>query len=379
MRMRGRLMPWIALVLGLILPKLTLGASALSIKTTYQELSKKCRKVLAYDLPAQGRPALLEGLHGHFKEGWDFVDLATIPEARRASRLGPGFVLVTTFRRGGALLGAMLAKVGMAVPDADHVTVRGATVEAKDLRVLFVGENPFGPGPCLVLAARSNTAVRRLGSFLHNDVSGIVLTGQVTLSSLSYTRDFTSLPKAIPLVEAIKDVATCFDKLKRIHPDLLHKITLEEYLELQNGTFRKVAAAVAGDGTVRIRDLAAALYPALAAFGDGHTHVWWFFTPTPLTDPTTKFPPFVVRFDNGRWVVRKAVPGEQYLEGAAIDSVEGQPYTKFLQPVLSMISGETLPGNRSVHLEEAPSGSRRRPSKAARTSGALNGWQRSAA
>jgi len=299
---------------------------------------------VAYDLPEPGREKALKALHTRFASGWDFVDLVTIPEDQRASRLGPGFVLVTTFRRGGSLLEGMLRKVGVEVPDPGHVVVRGAHLEARKLRMLFVGNNPFGPGPCIALVARSGEAAPGVADLLYNNTSGFIQDGDVMIDRLMYTENFTSLPRAIPLDEALADVATFFAKITEIHPDPLHNVTAEDYIAMKRDTIRRVvqAADPAHANVVQIDALVAILHRAVAFFRDGHTSIYAYANNTLLSSGRAHFPSFVEDFDNGRWIVRAVAGENQDLVGATIRSVEDQPYTQFLKPVLDLISGETL-------------------------------------
>jgi len=342
--MRRRFVLGIALVFGLTMPNVTFGASPVTLKTTWQKLKGSCHKLVVYDLPEPGREKALKALRTPFPSGWDFVDLATIPEAQRASRLGAGFVLVTTFQRGGSLLEGMLKKVGVEVPDPDHVVVRGAHLEAKNLRMLFVGDNPFGPRPCIVLVARSGEAAPGVARLLFNNTSGFIQDGDVMIDRLMYTENFASFPRSIPLDEALADVATFFAKITEIHPDPLHSVTADAYIAMKRDTIRRVvqAADPAHDNVVRIGALAAILHRAVAFFGDGHTTVHTYSGDTVLSSRGEHFPPFVEDFDNGRWIVRAIAGENQDLVRATILSVEDQPYTRFIKPALELISGETL-------------------------------------
>jgi len=342
--MRKWLAPVVAVALNLALPFPIMAASNIDLGATFQKLRGNCHKLVVYDLPKPGREEALKALHDRFVSGWDFVDLATVPEAERGARLGRGFLWVTTFERGGPLLAKMLKEIAVEVPDPDHVIIRGTKVEAKKLQMLFVGDNPFGPGPCIVLVARSAKAASEVAGLLSNGVSGFIWDGNVTIDLLDYTGDFTPLPRFIPLNEALADVGTFFSKIAEIHPDPLHNVTADAYIAMKQDTVRRVVAAAdpTHDNRVRIGDLTAILHRAVTFFGDGHTTVYAYDGTTLLSAKGRRFPPFVEGFDNGRWVVR-AIAGDNHdLVGATIQAVEGQPYTKFLEPLLDLISGETL-------------------------------------
>ena len=342
--MRNQFARIVTFVLAFALPFPIMAASRIDLGATFEKLRGNCHKLVVYDLPEPGREKALKSLHGRFPSGWSFVDLATVPEAERGARLGRGFLWVTTFDRSGPLLAKMLKEVAVEVPGPDHVIIRGTKVEAKNLRMLFVGDNPFGPGPCIVLVARTAKAASEVAGLLSNGVSGFIWDDNVKLDILQYTNDFTPLPRFIPLNEALADAATFFSKIAEIHPDPLHNVTADAYVAMKKDTVRRVVVAAdpVHDNRVRIGDLKAILHRAVAFFGDGHTTVYAYDGVTLLSAKGRRFPPFVEGFDNGRWIVR-AIAGDNHdLVGATIQSVEGQPYTKFLQPLLDLISGETL-------------------------------------
>jgi len=341
--MRKRYWWTVVIALALTVHSFAVAGPQAKLNETFQELNGRCQKIVAYDLPERGREPLLKSLQTKFGAGWEFVDLSTVPEAQRGNRLGEGFVLVTTFRSGKQLLQSTLKDVGIAIPDTTHVTVDKKTVKAKALRMIFVGKNTYGPGPCIVLAARQNSDLKGLINWArYNPTSALILDGSVYITTLAYTSDFTRLSDSIPLDEALSDVATCFSKLAEIHPDPLHNVTAQDFVQMERDTKQRVIRAAGTRNRVCIRDLRTIVRRALAFIGDGHTHVTRYGGPDILSDSKKHFPPFLPRFDNGKWVVRKAVDSVGDLEGTVIESVNGQPFTKFLSPLLALISGETL-------------------------------------
>lgn len=147
-------------------------------------------------------------------------------------------------------------------------------------------------------------------------------------------------PNAVTKEEALADVSQFFGTLQRVHPDLLANVNAEDYLKLKQQTADEVTRYAQSDGRVTVKQLAYMLYYAAAFFRDGHTSVYWQYG---LNGPDTRgrrFPPFLLSFDNGRFVISKS--SDKSIEGLEVVAVNGQPVREFLSPILDRCSGETL-------------------------------------
>ena len=137
--------------------------------------------------------------------------------------------------------------------------------------------------------------------------------------------------------EAVEDIKQLFSTLQRVHPDLLAKVGLEDYLKLRQHTLDGVAEKLNEEGKISINDLTYLLCYAVAFFRDGHTSIRWFGK---KPDENSAYPSFVMGFDNGRFIITASKNKD--LEGLEIDSVNGESILEFLRPILDRISGETL-------------------------------------
>jgi len=144
----------------------------------------------------------------------------------------------------------------------------------------------------------------------------------------------------IPQAKAVADVRQFFLTLQRVHPDLLAKVDLKEHIKLKQQTLEGVAEKLDANGKIAVAQLAYLLYYAAAFFQDGHTSVQWQFEPNEENTHGKLFPPFLLGYDNGRFVV--AASTDKSMEGLEILSVNGEPVREFLRPILDRCSGETL-------------------------------------
>ena len=155
----------------------------------------------------------------------------------------------------------------------------------------------------------------------------------------SYSRA-ENMKDRIPQAEAVADVNQFFETLQRVHIDLLAKVSLEDYITLKQQTLDDIAKKLDKDGKISVNDLAYILSYAAAFFHDGHTSVWWDVKPDESNTEGKRFPPFLLHYDNGRFVV--AASSNKDIEGLEIISVNGKPILGFLRPILDRCSGETL-------------------------------------
>lgn len=187
----------------------------------------------------------------------------------------------------------------------------------------------------------------------HISPLGAALLLSLLLSSHLVAED---LYKRIPQAEAVADVQQFFSTLQRVHPDLLAKVSLEDYIKLKQQTLENVAKKLDKDGKISINNLAYILCYAAAFFRDGHTvpYCWWITAQTsgsPFGGRTgkesgTRFPPFLLVYDNGRFIVTSS--SDKGIEGLEIVSIEGTPIQEFLRPVLDRCSAETLAWKTSI-------------------------------
>lgn len=145
---------------------------------------------------------------------------------------------------------------------------------------------------------------------------------------------------SIPQAEAVADVHQFFETLQRVHPDLLAKVNVEDYTKLKQQTLDDIDKKLDKDGKISVKNLAYSLYYAAAFFHDGHTSVDWWSQPNRVNTAGMRFPPFLLGYDNGRFVVTASI--DKSMEGLEIQSVNGKPIREFLSPILDRCSGETL-------------------------------------
>ena len=168
-------------------------------------------------------------------------------------------------------------------------------------------------------------------------VLGAVLLASLLPSSRSMAQEVS---KRLSQAEAVADVQQFFSTAQRVHPDLLAKVSLKAYIKLKQQTLDDVAEKLDTDGKISVNDLAYVLSYAAAFFQDGHTKVHWRFQPDDSNTAGKRFPPFLLSYDNGRFVV--VASSSKNVEGLEVVSIEGKPIVEFLQPILDRISGETL-------------------------------------
>ena len=179
-------------------------------------------------------------------------------------------------------------------------------------------------------------------------LSCVLLLLPLVLSSSSMAEDSS---KRISQAEAVEDVQQFFSTMQRVHPDLLAKVDLKEYLNLKQQTMDEITKKLDTDGKIGVKDLAYMLYYASAFFQDGHTSVNWQFQSNGTNSPGKLFPPFRLRYDNGRFLV--ASSSDKSMEGLEVRSVNGKPIQEFLSPILDSCSGETLvfKANRFTNIQ----------------------------
>ena len=152
--------------------------------------------------------------------------------------------------------------------------------------------------------------------------------------------------------EAIADVNQFFETLQRVHPDLLAKVDVEDYIKLKQQTLDDIGKQLDQDGKISVNDLAYILCYAGAFFGDGHTSVYWGYGSNESNTEGKMFPPFLLGYDNGRFVVTAL--SNKSMEGLEVLSVNGEPIREFLRPIMDRISGETFAWKAACFINMQP-------------------------
>ncbi len=251
----------------------------------------------------------------------------------KLSALRGDFALYTTI--GSRLFNATTQPLHIPI-DGGALHWNGVKAPVSDLRLVLVGKNPYGDGHCVVHAAGSN---RLLAGIMKGDgrCSYRISQGDKLLKAGDYNKDFVVGTDSISKAEAVADVNQFFSTLQRVHPDLLSKVKVEDYIKLKRQTLGDISKHLDSKGKISVGDLAYSLYYAAAFFHDGHTSVEWQFQPT---ESKMRFPPFLLGYDNGRIVI--VTSSVKNLEGLEVLSVNGKPVREFLSPILDRCSGETL-------------------------------------
>jgi hypothetical protein len=139
---------------------------------------------------------------------------------------------------------------------------------------------------------------------------------------------------------ALEDLDQFFKTLKRVHPNLLGKVSDDAYRKLKEQTVAGITSKLDSRGEIPVEELASLLYYAAAYFKDGHTSVGW---QTSLNESNTRgkrFPAFRLLFDNGRFLI--AAAKDRTIMDMEVAGVNGAPVLEFLRPILDRCSGETL-------------------------------------
>lgn len=163
-------------------------------------------------------------------------------------------------------------------------------------------------------------------------MTGLVWLVLLTVANLS--EGATSISRS----DAEADMQQFFSTLQRVHPDLLAKVTVPDYLTLKQRTRKEVLGKADTNGQVRVEDLAYALYYAAAFFHDGHTAIDSCPPPTP-DEANIRFPGFLLNYSDGAFIITAATKRE--MVGMELLAVDGRPVREFLRPILDRCSGET--------------------------------------
>ncbi len=296
-------------------------------------------RVFVYELPnAEGRAEAIryvESIRDRFKPGAEIIDAGSLSEATAREKLKHAFLLYTTLGEKSRLLRAATGKLGWQI-DGDVFRWGELSAPASNLRFILAGKNPYSAGHCVAYAAGSNRALVDINGVFHGPSSYYVFNGAQLLKEGYYDENLVSRDR-VAQAAALEDVKQFFATLERVHPNLLAKMSGEDYRKLKERT----AAGVAETGAeITVEDLASLLYYAAASFKDGHTSVRWTVKPGASSARHRRFPPFRLRFDNGRFMI--AAARDPALAGMELIAVNGAPAMEFLRPILDRCSGETI-------------------------------------
>jgi hypothetical protein len=296
---------------------------------------------VVYELPDDADKAAtvasLERLRDHLWPGRRLIDAAKSDEGTLQEGLKQGFTLYTVLGDESKLLKAATQPLGLRIENGS-LRWKGLSAPVRDLQMIAVGKNPYSEGYCVVYAAGTSKLLNNINANFHGPSSYHVFQGKTLLKEGYYGTDFSEAATTVSRADAEADLRQFFSTLQRVHPDLLAKVTVRDYLELQKKTREEVLGKVDPNGQVRIEDLAYALYFAAAFFHDGHTSVA-SYPSAAAEESRTRFPGFLLSYDDGAFFVSAATKPE--VRGMELLSVNGKPVREFLRPVLERCSGET--------------------------------------
>ncbi|MBI4902398.1 MAG: hypothetical protein HY820_02105 [Acidobacteria bacterium] len=301
----------------------------------------KDAQAIVYELPdAEGREDVVrfvELIRNKFRPGMEIIDAATLAEPALRQKLSKPFLLYTTLGDKSRLLRLTTQKLGWNLTASTFQWGAWETPR-EELRIIAAAKNPFAEGYCVVYAAQSNRLLAGINRVFHGPSSYYIFRNEELLKEGFYDESFRDRA-TLSSSEALQDIAQFFATLERVHPQLLAKVSKEDFARLQEDTRTAVTSKADTAGQVKSLDLVLALSRAAARFQDGHTSVRWRQVVNASNARSTLFPPFRLRFDNGRW--RIAAATEQSLAGTEVLAVNEKPVLEFLAPILERCSGET--------------------------------------
>ena len=281
----------------------------------------------------------IERVRDRFWQGQEIIDATEVDDSTLEQKLKRGFTLYTTMCGASRLFKAATQPLGIQI-EGDTLRWNGVTAPVSELRIIAVGKNPYGEGNCVVYAAGTSKLLSGINGCYHGPRSYHIFQGDRLLKEGLYRDDFTAARDRLTQAEAEADIRQFFSTLQRVHPDLLAKVTLDDYVKLKKQTVEDACKRLDADGTISVNDLAYVLFYAAAYFGDGHTQVQWGFRPDESNSAGVRFPPFPLGYDNGRFVITAS--GDAAIRGMEVVSVDGRPIREFLRPILDRCSGETI-------------------------------------
>ena len=299
---------------------------------------------LVYDLPADADRAeaiaFIEGFRDRFFPGLEVIDAGAVDEKTLAGKLTGSYVLFSVLGQDRPLL--TTARSGLPVEIADgRFRLQNNSVTLAETRFIFIGKSPYSEAPVVVYAAGSNELINNINRVFHGPASWHLFRGTEPVAEGDYGKDFELPPVTLTLDEAVDDVRQFFASLERVHPDLLANLASGDYPQLKAWAVNELGRRLDGEQRLTLKDLANILYFAAARFHDGHTSVHWRQALNAENAPGRMFPPFILDFENGRFIMTTA--RDEDLAGGELVAVDGVPVLDYLAPILDRCSGETLP------------------------------------
>jgi hypothetical protein len=320
----------------ILLPFFSLLSTSEAVSPKVNEIAEEIQrgggKVCVYDIPQdEGRSdavGYIKDIHQQLFSNLESIDASKLDEEALKQKLQDNFILYTTI--GSRMFNAVTGPLHITI-DGGKLHWKGVTAPVSELRLIFVGKNPYGRGHCVVYCAGSNRLIKNINVLMHGPCSYHIFQGDKLLKEGG-----DNLSRG----EAVEDVEQFFTTLQRVHPDLLAKVNLEDYRALKKQTLDDIAHKLDKDGMLTVEDLAFSLYRAAAFFGDGHTRIMWRLQPNESNTAGKRFPPYILGYDNGRFVI--AASDDNNLKGMQILSINGRPMIECLRPILDRCSGETV-------------------------------------
>lgn len=316
------------------------GAQKLTLNDTYDEVL-----CVVYELPNDGDRAAavasIEGIRDRFFKGTELIDAAQFDDDALRQKLVGGFVLYATPHESASLLKQCIGALPIKV-DSESVSIGDVSVPIAEARLIFVGKNPYGDGAVAVYVGGNNRMVDGINQVFHGPRS-YYLYRKLSLRVVGdYGSDYRIAPAGQALTQAIEDVEQFYAGLERVHPDLLAKLSPDQYMSDRRELIERLRELCESspDGNIRQKDFASLLYKVAASFGDGHTALSWYQPPNDSPGRDLRYPDAVLEYRNGRFFV--AASTHDSIESRELIAIDGAPVTHALQDILERCSGETL-------------------------------------
>jgi len=293
--------------------------------------------IIVYELPGvpPDQARMLAGVMKQRLPQAEVIDAGAASENELREKLKRTFLLVTTLDTNSRLLPLVAQPLPLKL-EGGSLRWDEFAAPAKDLRVDFIGRNPYGVGYSAVIAVGSISLLNGSDDWQY---SYAIKNSDGALRRGTYDEEFTpTIHGRLKGADARADVGEFFATLERIHADPFARVTEQDYRRMKDQTFSGLEARMDKDGQVSTEDLAYLLKYAAAFIRDGHTEVTWSVNPYREVMDYRRFPPFRFGFENGRFFISGAV--DPSLLGLELVAVNGAPIVEFLRPALERNSGE---------------------------------------
>jgi hypothetical protein len=330
------------LLLGLIS---ILSGPSLSAAPVTLKQAKESAKVVVYEIPEQDghedAVRYIQTVRNQFYQGMELVDANAVSEDVLREKLKNGFVLYTVLNEKSRLLRLTTEPLNLHI-ESGTFRWNGLNLPLDQMRLVLVGRNPYGHAPAVVYAAGSSRLLIRAHHVLPitGPDSFYAYQGDTLAKQGCYSKDYEPLScSCIKQAEARQDLDQFFSTLERVHPNISANVGQKRYQKLKQQTYTTLLTKADANGNIRLQDLAYELYYVAASLQDGHTSVAWHDAPSLWNAATTRFPPFRLLYDNGRYFLQASRDSD--LTGMQLLAIDETPITDFLRPILDRCSGET--------------------------------------